>query len=114
MKKLYYANIDVWNHDAGSLYVGASSIEEANKLLNEYEFDSDVTYVGRLCELNTPMYLDPFERTYCVLGDTDGLFCCEGEDWMSIQFNREINELKTHEAAIETFLDREMPFLKAA
>lgn len=114
MDKLFYANVDVWNNDAGSIYIGAESLEEADKILEAYEqenWQDNVTYIGRISELQTPYYKDPCGQTFDILGNVEGLFCGPGEDWISIQFHKESCEQKTHFASIDTFLDREMPFL---
>jgi len=112
MKKLFFANVDVWNCDAGSILVGANSLEDANELLCTHEFqDDNITYIGRLQELQTPY---AFDGAFEVIGDTEGLFCAPGEDWVSVQFHKECCEQNTHFASIDTFLDREMPFFLVA
>jgi hypothetical protein len=121
---LFAASIHVLNQDAGTLYVGASSIEEAHDIIDARcgNFDNDtfnqVSFIGVLYHLQTPYSKDPYERTFDVLGDTNGLFASEGEDWLSIMFDKTNKEKLPYQSLIlcremshSTFIDREMPFL---
>lgn len=69
MKKVYSTCIDVMGTDAGTLYVCAESIDEAQKIMKD-ELDSSVTYVGKLSEGSGKYW--PSE-TYGILGESDGL-----------------------------------------
>lgn len=69
MKKVYSTCIDVMGTDAGTLYVCAESIDEAQTIMKE-ALDNSVTYVGKLSECSGKYW--PSE-TYGILGESDGL-----------------------------------------
>lgn len=97
MKKLFFANIDVLGQDAGSVYVGAHSEEEADALLQKARLEHqycDVSFIGRLQSLPTPYFRDMEDRAFDVLGDTSGLFCCDGEDRISTLTDEAYKEME--------------------
>jgi hypothetical protein len=92
LNKVFSAWVDVNNNDAGTIYICATSIEEANKIMNENISDSSITSIGTLSEDKTPARYRPSE-TYLILGDK--------EDGMLIEIDEKAEEKAQMEAEKE-------------